>query len=527
MAVTVADILELPIMQHARVVGGHAGLNNPVRWVHVADVRDIARLLQGGELLLSTGLPVVGPAAEQGAFISELKAVGAAGLVLELVRQFRSVPAAMIEVADAAGLPIIALAQEIPFVKVTEAAHTLIVNRQYAQIREAETVATALNEIALRQEGVTAILRALSLALDSPVLYVPADPAQPPTVHPAGFATRQQAEPLRKLAPPAPIEPVWELNGRLIPVRVVPVMLGAQWTGNLVVPQVQRSLTGLDHLVLDRAATTIAFELLRQRSMRQQWQISTGLLLEDILAGSFRNQQELQARARELGIDLDDGWFAVVTLQVSGPAERSRTERLVRAAGAQLGAPCLQAARGDRVRVLLASRDQPALRERVARLLAAVGRPAGVGRPFHSLADAPRALEQAEYTLALGLRHPEAGFGPYFDTTGTYRLLLAGAHRGELSRFAEDELGPLLQAARPDDAELIHTLRLLLDTGLNITEAARRLHLTRQALYYRKERIEHLLNCSLQDAEKRLSLSLAMRALELLEMQPGDFRSRT
>lgn len=142
------------------------------------------------------------------------------------------------------------------------------------------------------------------------------------------------------------------------------------------------------------------------------------------------------------------------------------------------------------------------------------------GRPFSHLAEAPRALEQAEYTLALKLRHPEAGFGPLFDSTGTYRLLLAGARKDEMARFAQEELGPLLSPTRQDDAELVYTLRLLLDMGLNIAEAARRLHLTRQALYDRKLRIEDLLGCSLADPEKRLSLSLALRAPELLELQP-------
>lgn len=518
MSVTVREILELPVMQHARVMAGRQGLDNPVRWVHVADVRDIARLLQGGELLLTTGVPVAGPEQELAAFISELKAVGAAGLILELVRQFRTVPPAMIAAADAQGLPVIAMEQEVPFVKVTEAAHTLIVNRQYAQIREAEAVTTALNGIALRQEGVLAILRALSRALDSPVIYTPVDPAQPALMHPPDLASERQLETIRGLRPTGQAELAWDLGSRTVATWAVPVMLGKDHTGNLFLPQLYRRLNSLDMLVLDRAATTIAFEVLRQQSMRQQWQLSTGLLLEDILAGSFRNRRELEFRGRELGIDLEDRWFSVVSVQVTAPSERASTEQLVRAAVAGLGVPCLQAARGDRIRLLLTSRDPGILRERTLRLVTAVGRPAGAGRPFSDLAEAPRALEQAEHTLELRLRHPDAGFGPLFDSTGTYRLLLAGARKDEMARFAQEELGPLLHTSRADDAELVRTLRLLLDTGLNIAEAARRLHLTRQALYYRKLRIEDLLGCSLADSEKRLSLSLALRALELLKL---------
>ena len=55
---TVADVLELPTLRHGRprVVAGAGGLGRRVRWTHVAEVPDIAHLLSGGELLLSTGV---------------------------------------------------------------------------------------------------------------------------------------------------------------------------------------------------------------------------------------------------------------------------------------------------------------------------------------------------------------------------------------------------------------------------------------------------------------------------------------
>lgn len=514
--VTVAEILALPILAEARVVAGRQGLGNNVRWVHVADVRDIARLLQGGELLLTTGLPLADSPGDGAAFIHELRAVGAAGLILELIRQFRAVPPEMAAAADAAGLPVITLSREVPFVQVTEAAHTLIVNRQYAQIREAEAVATTLNGIALRQEGVTAILRALARELENPVLFLPADPGQPALMHPPQLVSQRQLEALRSRLCAGWVEAEWSPGGRSVRTLVAPVRVGPEAAGHLLVPEFQRRLNDLDTLVVDRAATTVAFELLRQRSMRQQWQMSTGELLEDILAGSFRDPRELEFRARELGVELAERKFLVVTFHAPDQGARNQLEQRLRTLTAHLGVPCLQAARGDRVRVLVVFRDAQALPEQLRTLLAAIDRPAGVGRPFQDLTAARQALEQAECTLTLRLRHPGAGFGPFFDSTGIYRLLLAGVRSDEMARFVADELGPLLPPVRSEDAELLPTLRLLLDGGLNMAQAARELHLTRPAVYYRKQRIEALLGCRLEDPEKRISLGLALRALELL-----------
>ena len=55
---TVREVLALDPVRHGapRVVAGEAGLDQPVRWVHVTEVPDIATLLAGRELVLTTGI---------------------------------------------------------------------------------------------------------------------------------------------------------------------------------------------------------------------------------------------------------------------------------------------------------------------------------------------------------------------------------------------------------------------------------------------------------------------------------------
>src|SRR5690606_41685317 len=55
---TISEILRLPVIREAgpSVVAGASGLENRVRWVHVVEVADVAQLLNGGELVLTTGV---------------------------------------------------------------------------------------------------------------------------------------------------------------------------------------------------------------------------------------------------------------------------------------------------------------------------------------------------------------------------------------------------------------------------------------------------------------------------------------
>src|SRR4051812_50101458 len=126
---TVRAVLALDAMRHAepRVVAGARGLDRVVRWVHVSEVPDIASLLRGGELVLSTGIGLPTDDAGLRTFMGELAEVGASGFAIELGRRFSSrVPRAMVAVAARAGLPPIRLHRGTPSAPVTASVPALI-----------------------------------------------------------------------------------------------------------------------------------------------------------------------------------------------------------------------------------------------------------------------------------------------------------------------------------------------------------------------------------------------------------------
>lgn len=134
--ITVADVLALPVLAGASLVAGRQGVGTAVRWTHVSEVLDIARLLEGGELLLTTGIALDVPPGRQRTYLLELKERKVAGVMLELGRRFDQVPHALVEAADEVGLPLIALPYDTRFVKVTEAIHReLLVHHQTDEAR--------------------------------------------------------------------------------------------------------------------------------------------------------------------------------------------------------------------------------------------------------------------------------------------------------------------------------------------------------------------------------------------------------
>ncbi|MET9968087.1 PucR family transcriptional regulator ligand-binding domain-containing protein, partial [Streptomyces sp. NPDC006356] len=128
---TVADVLALPVLAAGRpqVVTGVPHLDRPVRWVHITELTDPASFLKGGELVLTTGMPLPQDAAAVRRYVDEL-ARDAAALVIELVRRYHRPPDALVQACRTRGLPLITLAKDVNFLEVTQVLHALILGNQ-------------------------------------------------------------------------------------------------------------------------------------------------------------------------------------------------------------------------------------------------------------------------------------------------------------------------------------------------------------------------------------------------------------
>src|SRR3989440_508240 len=140
----------------------------------------------------------------------------------------------------------------------------------------------------------------------------------------------------------------------------------------------------------------------------------------------------------------------------------------------------------------------------------------GYGAIRSGATEVAAAAREAEQALAMGRRL----FGPdsatAFSDLGLYRLLYALQPLPELRDFRDQALARLRGKDR--GGELLKTLAAYLATNGSPTDAADRLHLHRNTVLYRLGRIEDLLQADLRDAEVRLSLYLALKIGDVLDV---------
>jgi purine catabolism regulator len=176
--------------------------------------------------------------------------------------------------------------------------------------------------------------------------------------------------------------------------------------------------------------------------------------------------------------------------------------------------------RGDLLAVLLPARDQPPLdkvrasleetRIRLARMVETTAT-VGIGRRASSPREIVGSYSEAEQAARIGHQFLGGDRTIAFDELGVYRLIARVDDPDALDSFRDEYLGPLEEYDARHAAELIDTLEGFFACNGNHARAAEMLHLHRNTLLYRLERIEALTGRDLAEAETRLSLQLALK----------------
>lgn len=551
---SLAEVLEMNVFVQAgaKVVAGASKLDRTVRWVHVFEVDYIDRLVQGGELLLTTGIPFGQGTQMLSRIIRDLAAARVAGLVIELGRTFSSVPYACIQEADRVGLPLIVLQREGQFVQITEQVHTAIVDRRSTQLSRIDDLTTDMAQLLLHGGGVSDLLGRLALQVSNPIVLEDLAHQVIAAADPEGRVDEiLQAWPRHaRSAHDDPDRVGWGHTTSSPGCRWCVVTLRDEQLGRLHLIESHKQSSDVDASILDRAAAAIAISILIDRSPAIVADRARRSLISDILQGGVQGRQEVMLRARNLGADLEG--LPLVAVVVGTAFLEQQSEAYSGATAHELAPHDLLGAVRSAVRKAgLVSVDAV----EAARVMAIVGLTTGDGRPdeigrfaaglhaavstalvdsslFVGVSDVSpptslrRAFEQATEAFEYGARGGIEGAHLYYNL-GVHHLLLKLWESGDLAQFVESELGALLKHDAESSLALLPTLGVYLGAGGNKSAVARELNIERRTLYHRIDRIESLLGRSLDEHEQAFRLELAIQGLRVIRLRGASARGNS
>lgn len=505
--VTIDSVLALPGLG-LRLVAGAEARHNPVRWVHVSEVEDPTPWLRGGELLLTTGL-AIGDTGRFGPYVRRLAAAGLAGLGFGIEFAHARTPEPLRAAAEEAGLPVIEIGVDTPFMAISEAVSSGLSAERQEELGRVLRVQRTLTR-AMLEHGDTALLSELAGALGCWAAHT-APSGAPRDAAPPEAASRVSpiaADLRRCLAQrqPSAISTVTPDEH----VMAHPVGVPGHIRGFVVIGRPD-AFTGYDRMVLSVAVSLLAVQAEQEHRAAARDRRTRAGVLRRAFAGELSPSTLAEHAA---SWRLNPASVRVSVLDVPD----GRVHDLVEAVDALLssGNPGAAQVDGTRIRVLAAPDADAALTALVTGDRTGDGRPRGVRLALGDVVPVERAAES--------LRHAElaaevGGTGPRpviaFDDLDAFTLLLGRAPGGALGGFADRLLGAVERHDAAYGTDLVRTLRAFLDADGQWTRAASALGVHRHTLRARIDRITELTGQDIASGYTRAGLWLALRARDL------------
>ncbi|MEG1988276.1 MAG: PucR family transcriptional regulator ligand-binding domain-containing protein [Oscillibacter sp.] len=130
------DLLELPSFGAMTLVAGRGGLQRKLTWPYVGQTASVAQWVHGGELLFITGIGAARSPESLLLVAQECVAKGLCGLVILVGDEYiKEIPAAVIAVAEEAGLPLFRMPFDLKIIDVTSEIVDLIMQDKYERKR--------------------------------------------------------------------------------------------------------------------------------------------------------------------------------------------------------------------------------------------------------------------------------------------------------------------------------------------------------------------------------------------------------
>ncbi|WP_370937640.1 helix-turn-helix domain-containing protein [Amycolatopsis sp. cg13] len=516
MTVTLAQLLDLNLIEHYEVLAGESGLKRPVGAVVAGSaVHEISELAPRSVVVFGRDQLVLDDLVADLA-IRLAGSTGLSGIVA--ARPHRPVPFATRRLADRLALPLIGV-EDITPTGVITAFEPYVSAPEIAGLR---VLGDASRRFQRPPADANALTSQLTATLGEPVALVDAEArfvAGDPEVH---ALLGRCADPAL-LADSRPVALTVGTDGELMlhPVQIDATGPAVCWiavrrprfAAGVLLEPVRRAMA----IAALSFAVHVAGEAVRdEREHRRR-----SLLLSEILEQPGEPGRRTVERATALGWRLA-GRHTAVQVQAADTPAALRMSALGTELEAQLAehgidARLVERGEGWLFWLTAEAADPGPLLDRLARTLAAVEAEhpglrlcAGVGRAQTGAAGIGRSAEQARRAALLAHTSHRRAVVEHVDA-GSARKLIAGWYGSAPLRGAAADLLAPLDEADPSGG-LVRTLRCYLDFQSSAKAAGAALGVHRNTVMQRMERIAELLSVDLGDPDDRLAVHLATRA---------------
>lgn len=529
--ITIEDILKRDSFSSAKVMAGEKGLLKKIKWTHILESSDFEELIDGDELILTTGMGINLDRAGGLPYIEKLIHRKAAGICIELGTHIQTISPEIKQLADEHQFPVIVFERTVKFIDITQDLHTLIINKHHQQLNQLNTFAETFNKFSLAPSGILKILQALYTNFRQNVFLLTDE--NTPYYYPPDLIHKNKSIPetirnrLKNVNVKEKVIKADTSFYAVLPIRG----LGQTW-GYLCV-QTENSHPG-DFLfsVMDRAALSIAQILLRNKTIAERKQSAEDEVVQNLLEGKRYDRSDFQSLFPSPRSNM---YFRIFLIQTNIPDrnidenewEEIKIQRavIVRSVLKQFGFFPSLSIKKNEIAIITSFIAEEHVKQETERFSQVIDhfqsrtdnenfQPDryyfGVSKVYQELTDSSSGYQEAKEALLL--QNSNLTASAFYEDMGVYRLLFPLQHNKKVDTYITDHLSPLVTYDHETNSELLRTMTVYLECNGSKKEAAEKLFIVRQTLYHRLYKISELLGDDFMEPEKRLAFEVALRA---------------
>ncbi|OBB24133.1 hypothetical protein A5792_30425 [Mycolicibacterium peregrinum] len=512
MAMTVRRLVQTPALG-LTLIAGRDGGDRSIAWAHAIELEDPTPYLSGGELVMTTGMNVGATADQQFEYLARLSTAGVAALAFDTGTTHSAVPRGIIAAGDALGLPVLSVPPQTPFIAITRAIIDEVTADQLRAVQQVVDQQEVLARETLRN-GIPAVVATLSKLLSATVVVIDVDgnalaAGGPETDHICALGVKLIADGAHRRA------------GRTSRVVAdgsgyctLQALKAAQPLRGYLAVKTNEPLSPTERLLVSHAVSLISIEMGKPAKIldaehRLRVATTTGLLADSASVDD--------AILRYFRFDPDDP-VVVLALNDTGPSLTAETHanRVLESRHARY----LMCSRAGELIIVLPAAESGAAETLVTEISAQLQKRLRSGLSKPTVIDSIATAVNQAHTAAL-IGNGDKAFHAYADI-GLLDVILGGRSAEELHLITE----PIAALVEQDKAVngssdgLLVTLESYLRHNGHLEGAAAELGIHRHTMRNRVAKITQLTRQDLQSPDVRAQLLLAIRARELLQINP-------
>lgn len=555
LGIPLEKLLQIDKLNKARVLAGKGGMNKRITKVDVMEVPDIIEWVGEGELLITTAYSIRDNINVLMELIPELNEKGVAGLGIKIGRYVKEIPHDIIELADEIDFPIIEIPMDVSHRDVISIVLDEVIEEQMRQLLKIDKFNREVMNIMMKGGSLREIGRKLYENIgNSLVIYENLD----------GSCEIFCTENINKNLIDKLInqhvnlsykriedesdgiynESIDVIHGKSIKRVTIPIVIEKVEYGCILIWLDRKELTPLDKMLIESYVHIIALDFVKKLSISKMESRYKMEFFDNLFSEDENRQNKAIERAKTFDFHMDKKHgVAIIYLNESFQNKNTSLKnsnfnsdaistllfiigRISRVSKEKV----LYVDKSDRIIILYEndlSEEPQSVREKIKCFCNDVLMEAlrefkkeqfkiGIGRSYSDAHKLNKSYGQAKFIVEK-LNRSISGNIIHYDDLGLYRILGFDGIQSELVKFCNDTIKPLIEYDKMNGTELLNTLKIYFECNGNMKKMSKKMFMHYNTIIYRLQKIKDIIDIDLENADNRLNLEIAIKALNLIK----------